>query len=57
MFVDSFKAFDAGDHQTNFTQYYDIAGNNLRWFENYLKKQLKNQLIWFKHNSTLVKLH
>ena len=52
MFVDSFKAFDAVDHQTNFTQYYDIAGNNLRWFEHYLKKQLKNQLISFKHNST-----
>ena len=31
-------------------EYYGIARNNLRWFENYLKD--RKQFISFKHNST-----
>ena len=31
-------------------EYYSIAGNNLRWFENYLKD--RQQFISFKNNST-----
>ena len=39
VFVDLSKAFDAVDHQILLKElkYYVIAGNNLRWFENYLK--------------------
>ena len=52
MFVDLSKAFDTVDHQILLKklEYYGIARNNLRWFENYLKDQ--KQFISFEHNST-----
>ena len=52
MFVDLSKAFDTVDHQILFKklEYYGIAGNNLRWFENYLKD--RQQFVSFEHNST-----
>ena len=52
MFVDLSKAFDTVDHQILLKnlEYYGIAGNNLRWFENYLKDQ--QQFVSFEHNST-----
>ena len=52
VFVDLSKAFDTVDHQILFKklEYYGIAGNNLRWFENYLKDQ--QQFISFENNST-----
>ena len=52
VFVDLSKAFDTVDHQILLKklEYYGIAGNNLRWFENYLKDQ--KQFISFEHNST-----
>ena len=51
MFVDS-KAFDTVDYQILFKklEYYGIAGNNLRWFENYLKD--RQQSISLENNST-----
>ena len=52
MFVDLSKAFDTVDHQILLKklEYYGIAGNNLRWFENYLKD--RQQFISFENNST-----
>ena len=52
MFVDLSKAFNTVDHQTLLKklEYYGIVGNNLRWFENYLKD--RKQFISFEHNST-----
>ena len=52
VFVDLPKAFDTVDHQILFKKlgYYGITGNNLRWFENYLKDQ--QQFISFENNST-----
>ena len=52
MFVDLSKAFDTVDHQILLkkSEYYGIAGNNLRWFENYLKD--RQQFVSFEHNST-----
>ena len=52
MFVDLSKAFDTFDHQTLLKkiEYYVIAGNNLRWFENHLNDQ--QQFASFEHNST-----
>ena len=52
MFVDLFKAFDTVDHQILFKklEYYGIAGNDLRWFENYLKG--RQRFISFENNST-----
>ena len=52
MFVDLSKAFDTVYHQILLKklEYYGIAGNNLRWFENYLKN--RKQFISFEHNST-----
>ena len=52
MFVDLSKAFDTVDHQILIKklEYYGIAENNLRWFENYLKD--RQQFISFKNNST-----
>ena len=52
MFVDLSKAFDTVDHQILLKklEYYGIAGNNLRWFENYLKD--RQQFLSFEHNST-----
>ena len=52
MFVDLSKAFDTVDHQILLKklEYYGIAGNNLRWFENYLKD--RQQFVSFEHNST-----
>ena len=52
MFVDLSKAFDTVDHQIVLKklEYYDNAGNNLRWLENYLKN--RKQFISFDHNST-----
>ena len=46
------KAFKTVNHQILLKklEYYDIAGNNLGWFENYLKNQ--KQLNSFEHNST-----
>ena len=39
VFVDVSKAFDTVDHPILLKkiEYYSIAGNNRRWFENYLK--------------------
>ena len=52
VFVDLSKAFDTADHQILLKklEYYGIAGNNLRWFENYLKD--RQQFISFEHNSS-----
>ena len=52
MFVDLSKALDTADHQILLKklEYYDITGNNLRWFENYLKN--RQQFISFQNNST-----
>ena len=52
MFVDWSKAFDTVDHKTLLKKIerYGIAGNNLRWFENYLKD--RQHFIFFEHNST-----
>ena len=52
MFVDLSKAFDTVDHQILLKklEYYGIARNNLRCFENYLKD--RKQFISFEHNST-----
>ena len=52
MFIDLTKAFDTVEHQVLLKKlaYYGIAGNNLRWFENYLKDRI--QFISFEHNST-----
>ena len=52
VFVDLSKAFDTVDHQVLLKklEYYGIAGNNLRWFENYLKD--RQQFVSFEHNST-----
>ena len=51
MFVDLSKAFDTVDHQILLKklEYDGIAGNNLRWFENYLKDS--QQFISFENNS------
>ena len=50
--VDLSKAFDTVDHQILLKklEYYGIAGNNLRWFENYLKDQ--QQFVSFEDNPT-----
>ena len=50
--VDLSKTFDTIDHQILLKklEYCGIAGNNLRWFENYLKDQ--QQFISFENNST-----
>ena len=42
VFVDLSKAFDTVDHQIlqKKIEYYGIARNNRRWFENHLKKQV-----------------
>ena len=52
VFVDLCKAFDTADHQILLKklEYYGIAGNNLRWFANYLKD--RKQTTSFEHNST-----
>ena len=52
VFADLSKAFDTVDHQILFKklEYYGIAGNNLRWFENSLKG--RQQFISFENNST-----
>ena len=52
VFVDLSKAFDTVDHQILFKklEYYGIVGNNLRWFENYLKD--RQQFISFENNFT-----
>ena len=52
VFVDWSKAFDTVDHKTLLKKIerYGIAGNNLRWFENYLKD--RQHFISFEHNST-----
>ena len=52
VFVDSSKVFDTVDHQIFLRklEYYGIAGNYLRWFENYLTG--RKQFISFEHNST-----
>ena len=51
MFADLSKAFDTVDHQIFLEklQYYGIALNNLKWFENYLK--IWKQFISSEHNS------
>ena len=51
VFADLSKAFHSFDHQILLKkiEYYGIAGNNLRWFENYLKD--RKQYISLKHNS------
>ena len=50
VFVDLSKAFDTVDHQILLKKlYYGIAGNNLRWFEKYLKD--RQQFVSFEHNS------
>ena len=52
MFVDLSKAIGTVNHQIllKILDYYGIAGNNLRWFENYLKD--RQQFVSFEHNST-----
>ena len=52
VFVDLSKALDTVDHQILLKklEYYGIAGNNLGWFEKYLKNQ--QQFVSFEHNST-----
>ena len=52
VFVDLSKAFDTVDHQilSKKLEYYGIAGNNLRWFDNYLVD--RQQFASFEHNST-----
>ena len=51
VFVDLSKAFHTVDHQIFLKklEYYGIAVNNLRWFENYLKD--RQQFISFENNS------
>ena len=50
MFVDLCKAFDTVDQRNLLKklEHYDIAGNNLRWFENYFKD--RKQFPSFEHN-------
>ena len=52
VFVDLSKAFNTVDYQILFKklEYYSITGNNLRWFENYLKN--RQQFFSFENNST-----
>ena len=52
MIIDLSKAFKTVDHQISLKrpEYYGIAGNNLRWFGNYLKEW--KRFISFEHNST-----
>ena len=53
VFVDLSKAFSTVEHQIllkKLEEYYGIAGNNLRWFENYMK--YRQQFVSFEHNST-----
>ena len=52
MFVDLSKAFDTVDHQIliKVLEYYRIAGNDLRWFEKYLKD--RKGFIFLEYNST-----
>ena len=52
MFVDLSKAFDTADHQILLKrlEQYGIAGDHLRWFENYLKD--RQQFVSFEYNST-----
>ena len=51
MFVDLSEAFDTVDQVLlKKLRYYTIAANNLRWFENYLKKQ--KQFISSENSST-----
>ena len=52
MFVDLSKASKTVDHQTLLKklEYDSIAGNNLRWLENYLNN--RRQFIYSEHNST-----
>ena len=52
MSADLSKAFDTVHHQILLKklEYYRVARNNLRWFENYLKKQ--QQFVSLQQNST-----
>ena len=52
IFVDLSKAFDTVEHQILLKklEYYGIAGNSLKWFENYLID--RQQFVSFEHNST-----
>ena len=52
MFVDLSKALDTVDHQIliKVLEYYRIAGNDLRWFEKYLKDP--KRFIFLEYNST-----
>ena len=52
VFVDLCKAFNRANHQILLKkkiEYYDIAGNNLRWIDDYLKDW--KQFISFEYNS------
>ena len=57
VFIDLFKAFDTVEHQTLLKklEYYGIAGNDLRWFKNYLKDQ--NQFISINLNQNQFNLN